>query len=131
MIKVKKLFLCAGSESEGDSLAFEIKDILESRLKNHRFCDCRDSTEMAGYLRKNIEVVIIDVVKGLKKTQLFDGADAFAKTHSATAHDLDAGTMLKIFEAAAGRKYRIIGVPFGHEKTKAALEVEKIISSLG
>ena len=130
MIKVKKLFLCAGSESEGDSLAFEIKEILESRLKNHRFCDCRDSTEMANYLRKDIEVVIIDVVKGLKKTQLFDGADAFAKTHSVTTHDMDAGTTLKIFEAAAGRKYRIIGVPFGSERTKAAREVEKIISAL-
>jgi Ni,Fe-hydrogenase maturation factor len=126
---MKRLFLCAGSESEGDSLAFEICDILRNKIKNHDFAKTQNPFEIANHARKR-DVVIIDVVKGLEKTRMFSGADKFSATKSVTTHDLDVCIVLKMMEATEKKKFRIIGVPFGSDRAKAAKEVGKIISSL-
>jgi len=126
---MKKLVLCFGSENEGDRLPFEICDELKKSMSSADFVKCENPFAIAG-LVKNRDVVILDVVKGLKKTRLFDGADEFRKTRSVTAHDLDLCSVLKILEAAGEKKFRIIGVPFGSNKGGATKDVERIISSL-
>lgn len=127
---MKKLALCFGSESEGDKLALEICSELGGRAGDFDILKCDNPFDIRSHMEKSGEIVIIDVVKGLKKARLFDGADAFARTRSVTAHDLDLCSMLKILEAAEKRRFRIIGVPFGSEKTEAAREAGKLLASL-
>lgn len=129
---MRRLFLCFGSRSEGDALAWEICDLLGGKIKGTDFVKCANPFEIADRIksREDRSVVIIDAVKCLKKAKVFSGAAAFAKTKSVTTHDLDLCTVLKLMEAVEKRKFRIIGVPFGTEKGKVSKEVKKIISSL-
>ena len=127
---MKKLVLCFGSENEGDKLALEICSELGGRTDGFDVLKCENPFDIRGHMERSGEIVIIDVVKGLKKARLFDGADAFAKTKSVTTHDLDLCSMLKILEAVEKRRFRIIGVPFGSEKTEAAREAGKLLASL-
>ena len=128
----RRLFLCFGSWSEGDELALELCESLGRKLRSADFAKCTNPFEVANRIKSkgDRDVVIIDVVRGLKKAKVFNGADAFHKTKSITAHDLDLCTVLKLMEATEKRKFRIIGVPFGSEKEKAAKDVEKAIKGL-
>ncbi len=126
---MKRLVLCCGSENKGDSLAFGICDALKKKLKRFDFAKCSDVFEMTEHLQSR-ETIIVDVVKGLKKTRLFKGAGEFAKTKTVTVHELDICSLLKMLEASEKKQFAIIGVPFGLEKTKAAKEVEEILTSL-
>ncbi len=126
------LFLCFGSDSEGDSLALDVCDSLRGKFDGADFLKCTNPFEIANQIKNKggREVVIIDAVKGLEKARIFAGADAFARTRSVTAHDLDLCTVLKLMEATEKKKFRIIGLPSGMKKSDAVREAERIIAGL-
>ncbi len=129
---MRRLFLCYGSESEGDKLAHEICDALRGKVRDAILVKCGNPFEIANHIkgRRDSEVVIVDVVKDLNKTRVFRGADAFHKTKSVTTHDLDLCTVLKLMEATQKTDFKIIGVPFGEKKENVLKDVQKFARTI-
>ncbi len=98
--------LCLGNEFiEEDSFAKEIGK--ELAKKGFNAVDIKDSFQLMEELRKENEVVILDVVKDLQDVKLIDVND-LEKNKIISAHDFDAGFVLKLFD---GKNIRIIGIP--------------------
>ena len=125
----KKTVLCFGSYIEGDNLAFEIYDSLKDKLQDKNLVKCRSPFELAEYLEKE-DVIILDVVKGIKSVRVFNNVEEFKNTQTVTIHDMDLGFFIKILETVKKAKYMIIGIPFGKKINEVLEDVTKIISSV-
>ena len=127
---MKKTVLCFGSEGlEGDDIAFLVYKELEGKIGGVRFVKCDSPLDVLGYVDSG-KLYILDAIKGLKKTSLFDNIEDFRKTKSVTAHDNDLGMMLRVLlETHKLREVMIIGIPIGSNVTESVEEVKKILSS--
>lgn len=126
---MKKTIMCFGSYNEGDTLAFEIYDSLKGRVPGRNLLKCQSPFELVEHL-KNEDLVILDVVKGIKKPRIFDSIEEFKKTQTVTVHDLDLGFFIKILENIKDSNFKIIGVPFGKKKDEVLEDVRNLISSI-
>ena len=123
----EKTILCFGSETEGDTLALDICDSLKGKIPGKNLVKCKNPFELAEYLEKE-DVVILDVVKGIKKPMVFDSVDEFKKTQTVTVHDLDLGFFINILENMKDSSFKIIGVPFGKKIGEVLEDVRNLIS---
>ncbi|MCK5022847.1 MAG: hypothetical protein KAS04_01605 [Candidatus Aenigmarchaeota archaeon] len=129
MEKNNKTILCFGSVHEGDKLAFDLHDMLKGNIVCKKIAKSENPFELASYLETD-HLVILDVVKGIEKVTLFNNVKDFKKTQTVTIHDLDLGFVLKLLEEADGKKFKIVGVPYGAKKEDIIEEVKRIISSV-
>lgn len=127
---MEKTVLCFGSDGlEGDDIAFLVYKELEGKIGGVRFVKCDSPLDVLGYVDSG-RLYILDAVKGLKKTSVFDSIEDFRRTKSVTAHDNDLGLTLGILsEMHKLRKVLIIGIPIGSNVTESVEEVKKILSS--
>jgi Ni,Fe-hydrogenase maturation factor len=125
----EKTVLCFGSYVEGDNLAFEIYDSLKGKVQGKNLVKCKSPFELTEYLEKE-DVIILDVVKGIKRVRVFNNVEEFKKTQTVTIHDMDLGFFIKILETVKKAKYRIIGVPFGKKISEVLEDVINVISSI-
>jgi hypothetical protein len=126
---VTRTALFFGSDAfGGDDIAFGVFDELEGRIPGVRMVKCSSSVEMLYHVGKG-DLYIVDAVRGLGRVTLFENPRAFRKVKSATVHDLDVGTFLQVLEEAGKLKgVKIIGIPLGHDRKKAAEEVAMLLS---
>lgn len=96
---------CFGNEFiKQDSLAKKLAD--EIKIKGVEFVKA-DSLEGIGG-----DIVILDVVKGIKDVILLDDIEKIKEFHPISAHDFDIGTELKLRKAIGDiGKVIIIGIP--------------------
>ncbi|MCD6248607.1 MAG: hypothetical protein J7J17_04075 [Hadesarchaea archaeon] len=121
--------LCFGSEIlEGDKTAFEVCEILKGELQGVEFVRCEDPFEI---LKQKGEVLVLDVVKGLKKVE-FVPVIALKRKKMYTLHDLDLGFLLRLADSMQGEgpKIRVLGIPQGSKAEEVAEEVKRLLSSL-
>lgn len=125
----EKTILCFGSYVEGDNLAFEIYDSLKGKVQGKNLVKCKTPFELLEYVEKE-DVIILDVVKGIKEVRIFKNIEEFKKTQTVTIHDMDLGFFIKILETVKKAKFRIIGVPFGKKRGDVLQDVLNLISSV-
>lgn len=99
--------ICLGNEFiEEDSLAKKIG--FELNLEGYEIINIKDSFQLMDLLsQEDCNFVILDVVKDLKEVRKLE-IDEISNNQIITAHDFDAGFVLKLFK---NLKVRIIGIP--------------------
>ena len=106
--------LCFGNPylSE-DNLALLVADlIIKEKIKGLEVIKCVSPDELLHYTDKNF--IILDVVKGLTKTELINDIDTLKANNIVTLHDFDLGFFLKLMKETNKidkDKIRIIGIP--------------------
>lgn len=115
---------CFGNEFiKQDSLAKKLAD--EIKIKDVELVKC-DSLEGI-----NGDIVILDVVKGIKDVTIIYGMDKIKEFHPISAHDFDIGTELKLRKAVGEiGKVIIIGIPMKGNKEEIKEKVKTIIKNL-
>jgi Ni,Fe-hydrogenase maturation factor len=78
----------------------------------------------------NKELVIIDMVEGIKKVVLINNFEKIQTSKIYSLHDFDLGFNLKLLQKIGKlEKIKIIGVPMKENKKKILGQLEKIIKS--
>ena len=121
---LKKKILCLGNEFiKRDSLAKKIGWKLKER-EDLEIINIKDSFQLMDILRERDkekggnDFIILDVVKGLNEVKEL-GIDDLRQDSILTAHDFDAGYVLKLL----GVKIKIIGIPMYGDEDKILREV--------
>ncbi len=120
-----KILVLGNEFIEEDSAAKKIADLFSGKIAK-----IKDSFELLSELenvRENEEIVIIDVVEGLKNVEELKLED-LKNSKILTAHDFDASFILKLLKP----KVRIIGIPkIVDEKNleKIKKRIEKLIKA--
>jgi Ni,Fe-hydrogenase maturation factor len=120
--------LCFGNPFlEEDNLAIEIGK--ELRIPGAEFLICEN---IDCLMQQDLEsVVILDVVKGLQKAQLFDDIDSFDTKKLFSLHDFDVCFVLKLLkEVGKAKKINILGIPQQGNKQEIKKEVTRIINGI-
>ncbi len=96
---------CFGNEFiKEDSLAKKLAD--EIKIKGVEFVKADSLEGIDG------DIVILDVVKGIKDVTIIDDVEKIKEFHPISAHDFDIGTELKLRKAIGEiGKVTIIGIP--------------------
>ena len=104
--------LCLGNEFiKKDSLALRVALELSKELKEFEFIKIKDSFELVNYLQEDNELIILDVVDGLKEVRGI-GIEDLEDSKIMSAHDFDAGFFLKLLKELGEKKsVKIIGIP--------------------
>jgi hypothetical protein len=124
-----KTVLCFGSEVEGDDTSLRVCSSVSVLVPDFSFVKCDSPVDIMAYAGED-EIIILDNVRGIRKTRLFRSIDDFMKVESVTAHDLDLGTFLKVLEGMDMlNKVTIIGIPFGSSKKDVLKDVRRLLSS--
>ena len=115
--------LCFGNEYlEDDSLAKQLAD--ELKVDGAEFIKCDSLDGIKG------DVVILDVVKGLKDVKLIP-LDKVKDFHPVSMHDFDLGTELKLRKSIGEiQKVTIIGIPMQGDKENIKQGIIKLINEL-
>lgn len=115
------LILAFGSKNPGDTLAWELADILKK--EGYKIKKALGPEELENIKEKYI---ILDVVKGLKKTREIQ-LEELKKRKAYTIHDLDLGFILKLKNELGELKPKIIGIPLEGNKKKIKEEIIKTL----
>lgn len=109
---------------QGDEVAKELSKIIKA--DKFEFIQAESPNEI---LNANDELIILDVVKGLKEVKIIDKIDDLVLANSVTCHDLDLGFYLKLMQTTGKiNSVKIIGLPFGNnDYDYLKQEVEKTI----
>jgi hydrogenase maturation protease len=122
MIKI----LCLGNEFiKEDSLAKRIGS--ELNLEDTDVTFIKDSfqlMELLNNFKEEDEIIILDVVLGLKEVKLLS-VDDLKSEGIITAHDFDAGFILKLLDKK--QKIKIIGIPMKGNISKIKKQVKKYL----
>lgn len=119
--------LCFGNEFiEDDALAKKVADILKKE-SGFDIIKCDSENDLLDYLEE--EIVILDVVKGIKGVRVFDENDIdYLDTSELSAHDFDLGFQLKILQKIEKiDKLKIIGIPMKGNARDIAEEIIEIL----
>jgi len=113
---------CFGNEFiKQDSLAKKLAD--EIKIKGIEFVKADSLEGIDG------DIVILDVVKGIKDVTIIDDVEKIKEFHPISAHDFDIGTELKLRKAIGGiGKVIIIGVPMKGNKEEIKEKVKSYIN---
>ena len=122
-----QVFAFGNEYVQGDEVAKEIAKNL--KFDKIEFILAESPNEI---LKAKEEILILDVVKGLKQVSIIDEIDDLVLDKSLTCHDLDLGFYLKLLkESAKISSAKIIGIPFGKEYSNELLEeVKKVLEKL-
>jgi len=123
----RKIFAFGNEYFEGDEVAKELAKKINSN--DFEFIIAQSPNEI---LNVNEELIIIDVVKGLKEVKLIENIDDLVLTNSLTCHDLDLGFYLKLMkETGKIKEVKIIGLPFGNNNYDCLKEeIEKLLKNI-
>lgn len=103
---MKPKILSLGNEFiKEDSLAKEIGD--EFLKEGYNIVNIKDSFQLMQEVNSKEEIIILDVVENLNEVKLLS-SDELQDNKIITAHDFDAGFVLKLFK---NKKIKIIGIP--------------------
>lgn len=117
MVKI----VCLGNEFvEEDSLAVEVGVLLS---EEYEVVNLKDSFELMGIVSGKDDFVILDVVEGLSEV-LRLRVDDLRGNSFVSAHDLDAGYVLKLLDV----EVKIIGIPIKGDAGVIAGEVREMIA---
>lgn len=105
---MKNKILCLGNEFiEEDSFALKVAEQLSMEFPEIHFINVKDSFQLMEFLNVYDDVIVLDVVSGLKEVKIL-GVDDLQENKIMTAHDFDAGFVLRLFE---NKSLRIVGIP--------------------
>ena len=106
-----KVFVFGNEFLEDDKKAKEIASSLE--VPGVEFVKCQYAEELLDEFLAGNDLVILDVVKGIKEVTVFDDISVFEQHKPSSLHDFDLGFFLKLLKEAGQLKgkVRIIGVP--------------------
>ncbi len=124
---MRKIF-CFGNEYiDGDEVAKQLSKLIKT--DKFEFILAESPNEI---LNANEELIILDVVKGLKQVKVIKEIDDLVLANSLTCHDLDLGFYLKLMQATGKiNEVKIIGLPYGNNDYKyLKQEVEKLLLSI-
>ena len=120
-----KVYCFGNPHVSGDTLALELADSLN--VEGFEFIKCTNPAQ----LPMGEELLILDVVKGIKRVGLLMDLKKLEQHNTVSAHDLDLGHWLQMGEKVGLIKgVKIIGLPPGIGKTEAKREVELILWGL-
>src|SRR3989338_1722769 len=126
--KMKKILVFGNPLVPQDSLALKVAKTLQKEFVDIEFKEL-DAVEEIQNEGKNL--IILDVVQGLKKTIVIDNLDQIKTTSIYTMHDFDLAWNLKLLKKiGAIEEVKIIGTPMNYAKKNAVKETKKIITSL-
>jgi len=121
---MKNKILCLGNEFvEEDSLALKVAEQLTSDLPEVNFINVKDSFQLMEFLNVYDDVVVLDVVSGLKEVKIL-GVTELQENKIMTAHDFDAGFVIRLFE---NKSLRIIGIPMKGNINVIKEKVKKLL----
>lgn len=128
---MRKIFAFGNELFEGDEIAKELARKMDKKGLTRGF-EIVISESPNEILNANDELIILDVVKGLKSVKLIGNVDDLVLAKSVTCHDLDLGFYLKLMkETGKINEIKIIGLPFGNnDYDKLILEVKNLLDSL-
>lgn len=124
---MRKVF-CFGNELvKGDSMAKQLCDCMDCR--GFKFVKCCSLDELLDHAKNSgNELIIMDVVKGLKRPMLIDDVSNLRTKNIISLHDFDLAFFLKLMEKAGMiRKLLIIGVPSEGDASSIRGDVEKLL----
>ena len=120
--KMKKLYVFGNEYLEGDNFALKIS----KSLKSHEIVYCTSPDDLLSADEK--EIVILDVVKGIKKTILIEDIKQISTRKIISLHDFDVGFFLSLMQGMGiNKKIKIIGVPQQGNEKKTANEVAALL----
>jgi Ni,Fe-hydrogenase maturation factor len=123
---MKNKILCLGNEFiEEDSFALKVAGELTTELPNIQFLNVKDSFQLMEFLNVYDNVTVLDVVSGLKDVKII-GIDELSENKIMTAHDFDAGFVMRLFE---NKSLKIIGIPMKGNIVNIKENVKKLIKS--
>lgn len=124
---MRKIFAFGNEYVKGD----EIAKIIAKNFKSEEF-EFISATSPNEILKADEELIILDVVKGIKEPKIINEIDDLILDKSLTCHDLDLGFYLKLMkECGKISKAKIIGLPYGNSNIKElTIEVEKLLSQI-
>jgi Ni,Fe-hydrogenase maturation factor len=121
---VQKIYCFGNPDRIDDRAALQIAD--ELRIEGIEFVKCTSPDPLL--LQNHHEIIIIDVVKGIKKIQVIRDIDRLNDTKTLTMHDFDLSTVLKLLkETGQINNVKIIGIPCNMSVEEAK---KKVISFL-
>lgn len=126
--KTKKKIFCFGNEYiEHDEIAKELGKNINN--PNFEFIMAESPNEI---LNSNENLIILDVVKGLKKIKIINKIDDLILANSLTCHDLDLAFYLKLMkETGQIKTVTIIGLPYGNNNlNELKIELENILKTI-
>ncbi|MFH1399165.1 MAG: hypothetical protein ABIG95_03565 [Candidatus Woesearchaeota archaeon] len=118
-----KTILCFGNPYlKEDSLAVELAK--ELKLEGYEFRVCYSAEEILEHR----DVLIMDVVKGLREVKIIEKLEELNWENSVSLHDMDLAFYMKLMNALGSMgKVRIIGLPFGRDKEYVKEQLEKLL----
>ena len=127
----KRIYCFGNTDIKEDRLALELADELardkELKKKGIEFIKCTSPDFLLNINEK--EIIILDVVRGLKDVQMITDLNRLNATKTTTMHDFDLGTVLKLLkEAGQLKNVEIIGIPSGADKKKTKKDVISFLS---
>src|SRR3989344_9095784 len=102
---------------------------MDGKLKGIEFVKCTGPDFLLGLDEK--EIIIMDAVRGIKKTAIIGDIGKIKPTKTATMHDFDLGTVLKLLkETGQLKKIKIIGLPMDGDENKIKKELAGLLKIL-
>jgi Ni,Fe-hydrogenase maturation factor len=128
--EMKTVVLCFGNEYvDFDKLPLTLSKELEKEFPKIEFVNCETPNQIMDYVNYNI--IILDIVKGIKKIQIIEDFDKIKTRKIFTLHDFDLGLFLKIIKKVEKiDNIKIIGIPMNYKKEKAKSEIKKLLNNL-
>lgn len=124
---MKKIYVFGNEFFEGDEVAKELTKLIKN--PHFKFIYAESPNEI---LNVDGELIILDVVKGIKDVKLLENIDDLVLENSVTCHDLDLGFYLKLLkETGKITKVKIIGLPFDNfDYESLRIQTELILHNL-
>ncbi|NYZ74730.1 hypothetical protein H0O03_00500 [Candidatus Micrarchaeota archaeon] len=130
---MKTVFAFGSRVVPGDSLALEVCKKLRGKTREFDFVECETLDELlaAAAQKGERDLIVLDVVQGLKKTRVIEDLSEFVDASPSSMHDFDAGFFLKIAkESGVVERVRVIGLPPSMSAEKAAAETKRVLEKL-
>jgi len=124
---IKTIYLVGNLLVEEDSIPLKLKSELQKAFKTVEFKEFDPTEDLPDDLN---ELVMIDSIEGINKSQSFEDVDRFMTQKNYSMHDFDLGWQLKLAKKM-GKLYKvkIIGVPQKGDLKKILEEVKSLISN--
>ncbi len=124
---MRKIYVFGNEFFEGDEVPKKLSETIDS--EKFDFILCESPNEI---LNVKEELIILDVVKGLKEVSVIDKINDLVLANSVTCHDLDLGFYLKLMkEVGSLTEVKIIGLPFGENNyALLKMKVEDILDEI-
>jgi predicted metal-dependent hydrolase/Ni,Fe-hydrogenase maturation factor len=111
-----------------DSLPLRLLPALKKEFAHVNFREFDTVEDLEGQGR---ELIILDVVKGIKHVEVIDAVERFENSPAYTLHDFDLALSLKLLTKIGKiEQVTVIGIPENMKKREATIELKKAIYPL-